>query len=125
MQTVLLNLTLAVALLAAGSLRADDMDRLNGKWSVKKVNDEGQNYTQTIEVNKGKFVFQILGTNDRVVIYSEGDLKLEKSGPFDSARFFHIRAGQSASNLDDLDDEYFSVYMLDGDTWTLASNLDK
>src|SRR5512140_1003849 len=102
MERLLLNVTIAVTLFAAARLRADDMDLLTGKWSVKKVNDEGQNYTQTIEINKDRYVFQILGANDRVVLYSEGDLKLEKVGPFKSARFSHIRAGDSASNLDDV-----------------------
>jgi hypothetical protein len=104
---------------------ADDSEALSGKWSVKKVNDQGQNITQTIEVKKDKFVFQILTGDDNVVLYAEGDLKLEKLGPFSSARFYHIRGGSSASNLDDVDDIYVSIYSLDGDTWTMASNFDK
>lgn len=125
MQPLLLNVTIAATLFTAASLRGDDMDLLTGKWSVKKINDDGQNYTQTIEVKKDKYVFQILGPNDRVVLYSEGDLKLEEVGPFKSARFSHIRAGDSASNLDDVDDQYVCIYLLDGDTWTVATNLDK
>jgi hypothetical protein len=104
---------------------ADDSEALSGKWSVKKVNDQGQNITQTIEVKKDKFVFQILTADGSVVLYAEGDLKLEKLGPFSSARFYHIRGGSSASNLDDVDDVYSSVYSLDGDTWTMATNFDK
>ena len=68
MQPLLLNVTIAATLFTAATLRGDDMDLLTGKWSIKKVNDEGQNYTQTIEVKKDKFVFQILGANDRVVL---------------------------------------------------------
>jgi hypothetical protein len=104
---------------------ADDLETLSGKWSVKKVNDQGQNITQTLEIKKDKFVFQILTTDDNVVLYAEGDLKLEKFGPFNSARFFHIRGGGSASNMNDVEDVYVSVYALDGDTWTMATNFDK
>jgi hypothetical protein len=50
---------------------------------------------------------------------------LEKLGPFNSIRFFHIRAGGSASSLEDVDDEYVSVYVLDDDRWMMASNFDK
>ena len=110
MQRLLLNLTIAATLFTTVRLRADDMDLLTGKWSVKKVNDEGQNITQTMEVKKDKFVFQILRANDRVVLYAEGDLKLEKVGSFNSARFLHMRAGDSASNLDDVDEQYVCIY---------------
>src|SRR5262249_37068745 len=60
-----------------------------------------------------------------VRVHAEGDLKLEKLGPFDSARFVHIRGGRSASDLNDVDDEYTCIYTLDTDTWHLASNFDK
>jgi hypothetical protein len=122
MQRLLLNLTITATLFTAASLRADDMDLLSGKWSVKKVSDEGQNYTQTIEIKKDNYIFQILGANDRLLLYSEGDLKLEKLGSFNAARFFHVRAGNSASNLDDVDDEYVCVYALDGDTWSFNAS---
>ena len=124
MKPILLSICIAVLFLNRPAL-ADDSEALSGKWMVKKVNDQGQNITQTIEVKKDKFVFQILSADDTVVLYAEGDLKLEKLGPFSSARFFHIRGGSSASNLDDVDDVYVSVYSLDGDTWTMAANLDK
>lgn len=112
-------------LLLAGSAWAGDLESLAGKWSVKKVNDQGQNITQTIEVKKDKFVFEILGSDDSVVLHAEGDFKLEKLGPFSAARFSNIRAGNSGSNLDEVDDVYLSVYTLDGDNWTVASNFDK
>lgn len=105
-------------------VRGDDSAGLAGKWSVKRVNNEGQNVTQTIEVKKDKFVFEILSSDDSVVLHAEGDLKLEKQGPFSVARFVNIRAG-SPSDLQDLDDVYTSIYTLDDDAWTMASGFDK
>jgi hypothetical protein len=125
MNRLLFTLLLAATLFAAGSLQAADSTSLAGKWTVKKVNDQGDKYSQTIEVKKDKFVFEILGADGQVVLHAEGDLKLEKLGPFDSVRFAHIRAGQSASDLNDVDDEYVSVYRLEGDKWTMASGFDK
>ena len=113
------------ALVIASTGFADDLEALSGKWSVKKVNDQGDKVTQTIEVKKDKFVFEILSSDDSVVLHAEGDFKLEKIGPFSAARFSHIRAGGSASNMDDVDDTYVSVYTLDGDNWAMASNFDK
>jgi uncharacterized protein (TIGR03067 family) len=124
MKKLLLPLCFA-ALLVQGPVFADDLEALSGKWSVKKVSDQGQNVTQTIEIKKDKFVFQVLASDDSVVIYAEGDFKLEKLGPFSAARFFHIRGGSSPSNIDDVDDVYVSIYSLDGDAWTMAANFDK
>lgn len=125
MKRILTGAFLAVLLSTPLCLVADDLSSLTGKWSTKKTNDQGQNVTQTIEIKKDKFVFQIIGADDNVVIYAEGDVKLEKLGPFSSAKFYHIRAGQSAGNTSELDDEFVSVYVLDEDTWTLSSNFDK
>ncbi len=120
------KLLCAICLVSLISLpvRADDFAGLAGKWSVKRVNNEGQNVTQTIEVKKDKFVFEILGSDDSVVLHAEGDLKLEKQGPFSVARFVNIRAG-SSGNLQDVDDVYTSIYTLDDDAWTMASGFDK
>ena len=125
MKRILTGLFLAALLVGGGSLSADDLASLSGKWSVKKTNDQGQSFTQTIEIKKDKFVFQIIGADENVVIYAEGDLKLEKLGPFNSAKFYHIRGGPSAGNTQEVDDEYVSVYMLDEDNWSLSSNFDK
>src|SRR5579864_2777577 len=125
MKKLWLSLSVAVLFSTLKLAAADDLDSLSGKWSVKKVNDQGQNITQTIEVKKDKFVFQILTSDGSVVLHAEGDFKLEKLGPFSTARFSHIRAGSSASNLDDVDDVYQSIYVLDGDNWTMATNFDK
>ena len=125
MQNLLLHVTFATGLFVAATLRADDLDLLTGKWSVKKTNDQGQNYTQTIEVKNGKFTFEIIGSDDQVAIHAVGDLKLEKLGPFSSAKFTRIRAGQSDSSMEDVDDEYVTIYVLDGDKLTMATNFDK
>ena len=125
MKNSLFTLSFAATLFAAATLHADDAAQLAGKWSVKKTNDQGDKYTQTIEVKKDKFVFEILGADNQAVLHAEGDLKFEKLGPFSSIRFTHIRAGRSATEMDDVDDEYVSIYRLDGDKWTMASGFDK
>ncbi len=126
MKPSLLCFSCTASLLCAATLVADDAGLLAGKWSVKKVNDEGQKYTQTIEIKPdNKFVFQILGEDNQTAFVAQGDFKLENLGPFKAARFFHIKAGAVGSDLNDLDDEYESVYALGEDTWTLASNFDK
>jgi hypothetical protein len=119
------SLAVAATLFGFVAKGADDLEALAGKWSVKKVNAEGQDFTQTIAIKKDKFIFQLLGAEDRLVMHAEGDLKLDKLGPFNAAHFVNIRAGGSASDLQDVDDQYVSIYRLEGDTWTMASSFDK
>jgi hypothetical protein len=122
----MLNSWLAlILLLFTPALFADDAAILAGKWSVQKTNERGEKFTQTIEIKKDKFTFELLDADNHVVLHAQGDLKLEKVGPFNAARFLHIRGGRSATELDDIDDEYFSIYTLEDNNWTLASNFDK
>jgi len=114
--TLPVSLAIAATLISFVASGADDLDALAGKWSVKKVNAQGQDYTQTIAIKKDKFTFQILGAEDRVALHAEGELKLDKLGPFNAAHFVNIRAGGSASDLQDVDDQYVSIYRLEGDT---------
>ena len=123
--SLFLSLAVGASLFSFVAAAADDADALIGKWSVKKVNDQGQAITQTLTIKKGKGVFQMLGAEDRVVLYAEGDVKLDKIGPFNALHFANVRGGTSADSLQDVDDEYVSVYLLDGDTLTMATSFDK
>jgi len=126
MKPSLLQFTCAAGLICAAALAADDAAALAGKWSAKKVNDEGQKYTQTVELKPdNKFGFQIIGEDDQVAFVAQGEFKLDQLGPFKTARFFHIKGGAPGSDLNDIDDEFQSVYALAGDAWTLAANFDK
>ena len=122
---LLFSFAIATTLFSFTAQGADDLEALAGKWSVKKINNQGQEYTQTILIKKDKLIFQVAEADDRVVEYAEGDLKLEKLGPFNAAHFVNIRAGRSASDLRDVDDEFVSIYRLEGDAWSVVSNFDK
>ena len=103
----------------------DDLEALTGKWSVQKTNEDGQRYTQQIEIKTNKFTFKINDRDGETVLYAEGKVKLDKAGPFKTIAFTDIQAGQSAAQLDPIDDTYTSIYKLDGDTWLLVMNFDK
>lgn len=124
MKRLFLNLILSALVLAPLTIRAGDADQLAGKWITKKSNDQGT-FNQTIEIKKDKFIFQVLGADNQPVLYAEGEVKFEKLGPFNSARFGKIRGGTSASDLQEIDDEHIVVYSFEGDTWLVASNFDR
>jgi hypothetical protein len=114
----------AITTLFALTALADDLAKLEGKWSVKKTNGEGQAFTQVLEIKKDTFKFKII-RGDEVAIYAEGKLKLEKSGPFNVVKFTDIKAGASESDIQAIDDDHVSIYVLGDNTWTVAANFDK
>ena len=120
----LITLAAVTTLLAVTAL-ADDLAKLEGKWSVKKTNDEGQAFTQVLEIKKDTFKFKIMRGTDEIAIYAEGKLKLEKSGPFNVVKFTDIKAGASESDIQAIDDDRVSIYVLGDNTWTVAANFDK
>jgi hypothetical protein len=114
----------AILILFAFTAPADDLAKLEGKWSLKKSNAEGQSVTQSIEITTNTFKFKII-RGDQTTIYAEGQVKLEKSGPFNVVKFTDIKAGSSESDLDEINDDHVSIYVLGDDSWTLAANFDK
>jgi hypothetical protein len=58
-------------------------------------------------------------------LYAEGDIKLSKLGPFSAIKFFNIKGGVSADQLDPVDDDRDVIYMLEGNVWTIAANFDR
>jgi uncharacterized protein (TIGR03067 family) len=102
-----------------------DLEALAGKWSCLKTNEDGQRYTQQIEIKKDKFSFKITDKDGDTMIYAEGDVKLEKAGPFKTMVLSNIKAGQSPTQIDPIDDTFTSIYKLDGDTCLMVMNFDK
>ena len=82
MKRLFLKVIIAAAWLTVATVFAQDAQRLAGKWSVQKTNDQGQSFTQTVEVKGYKFVFEIAGADGQAALHAEGDIKLEKLGPF-------------------------------------------
>jgi hypothetical protein len=121
MKRLLLAIVLMVACL---SVRADDLDALQGKWRVKKTGDRGA-YTQQIEIKKNQWTFKIMDAEDHVIFVAVGELELKKLGSFNTFRFFKMKAGRSDTDLEATDEERNSIYLLDNGQLYLASNFDK
>ena len=114
---------LAAAL--ATPVLADDLATLAGKWSAKKTTDDGQKVTQELEIKKNKFTFKVMADGE-TRLYAEGDVKIDKAGPFSTVVFSNIKAGQSSTDSEAIDDTYTAIYkMVDNDTWLVVMNFDK
>ena len=102
---------------------ADDLESISGKWSLKKTVD-GQSITQAVEIKKDKFKFSIKNSDGKTVLYAEGSIKLETLSPFKSIKFFDMKAGESAGEIQSVDEVRQGIYQVGDGTWTLASNFD-
>ena len=117
-----------VGFASVGATRAlsDDLEALAGKWSAPYTNEDGQSLTQQVEVKKDKFTYKISDADGGTRLYAEGDLKLEKTGPFKTISFTNIKAGESSSDTNPVDDTYTSIYtMTDDGAWLVVMNFDK
>lgn len=114
---VVLTATAVVAL-------ADDLARLEGKWTAKRKGDQGE-VTQVLEITKGKFTFRMKSADGETRLYAEGDVKAEKLGPFTTAKFFNIRGGSSSSDLQAVDDDRVVIYSLEYNKLRVAQGFDK
>ena len=126
MKKIFLFILAALSMCAAFGAKAfaGDLEDLAGKWSVNKTNESGQAYSQVIEFKKDKFTFKIAG-GGKVFLYAQGDVKVDKLGPFMSIKFFNIKAGQTADDLQAVDDDRMIIYRLQDNKLTVANNFDK
>src|SRR3954469_5319959 len=117
-------LLMVVAMAMASAVWGDDLVALQGKWSVKKTGDRGS-FTQQLEFKDKKFIFKIVNSEDAVTFVATGEVELKKQGAFNTARFFGLKAGRTDTELEPIDEERNSVYLLDSGQFYLASNFDK
>ena len=121
---IALTMVFAVAPVASA---ADSrlLDRLQGTWSGKRTSDNGTELTQTIEIAGDKLAYTLANSDREVRLFAKGTIKVEMLGPFHVMKLSDIQAGRSATDSQAVEDERTTVYILDEDTLTLASNFDK
>src|ERR1700756_721106 len=114
--------TLCFFTLLACPAFAGDLEKMAGKWSLTRTNENGQVYTQSLEIKKDKFTFRVTTSDKNTVLYAKGDVKLEKYGNLHSATFCNIEGGSSQDDLNPTDDDRHCVYVLDSNTLTVGVN---
>jgi len=124
---IVINLSiLGLTAMCAMPAFSEDLSTFAGKWTVEKANEDGQKYRQDLEIKKDKFTFKISSLDGETRIYAEGDVKLDKTGPFKTLILSNVKAGQSATDLSPLDYTYTSIYKFgDDDTLMIVMNFDK
>ncbi len=107
------------------SATAGDLESLAGKWVADRKDDQGRALKQILEITASRFKFQLSREGSDRALYAEGEVKAESLGPFKAARFYNIRGGESADDLQPVDDERVVIYMLGYNELTTAVNFDK
>ena len=110
---------------AAVAAESGDLGRMQGKWEVSKTGDDGRKYKQSLEIKKDKVLFKILDNDGNVAFVATADLKLQKSGPFNTFTITNLKAGSSEDTLEAADEERSYVYQMGYETLTIVSNIDK
>ena len=101
------------------------LDELQGKWSVKKTNDEGRTYSQSMEFAQDKMTFELRDEGGDVRLVAKAKVKTQKAGPLKAFTLSDIEGGRSESELQPVDDERSSVYTLRDGKLVVASNFDR
>jgi hypothetical protein len=120
-------LTLCLSL-TVGSVSAADspgLAALQGAWSLKRTNQEGQVVSQTLEFKQDGMTFKLAGSGGDLSFFAKSAVAVQKLGPFQSLKITSIQAGRSEDSTEAVDDERTSIFLVEGDSLTLASNFDK
>jgi hypothetical protein len=99
--------------------------KLQGKWSGKRTTTDGQEAAATIEIKGEKLTFQAFGADKELRFMAKADVKAEMHGPFHVMKITNIEGGRSVGDLEPVNDDRSTIYILKDDTLTLASNFDK
>jgi uncharacterized protein (TIGR03067 family) len=121
-----LTLSLFSLVLFASPAFSEELSAFAGKWTCQKTNEDGQRYIQTLEVKKDKFTFKVGSADGETRLYAEGDVKVDKTGPFKTVIFSNLKAGGSSSDTTPIEDTYVSIYKFaDDDSLMVVMNFDK
>ena len=121
----ILGFCVATVVSGAAAENAPSLDPLQGKWTVSKTNRDGRPYSQVIEIKQDKLRFQMRDADHAIRFVAQGTLQTEKAGPFQVLRLTRIEAGRSPDDLQPVDEDRSSIYMLRDDHLFLATNFDR
>ena len=112
----------ALPLFSADSVLSD---ALQGTWTGKRTGDNGTELRQTLEIVGTKMTYTLASMDGDVRLLAKGTVKAEKLGDFLVMKVTGIQAGGSESDLQSVGDDRSTIYQLNDDTLTLASNFEK
>lgn len=118
------SLALTFLVLSSLSARADDLEKFQGKWSVKKTGDQGP-YTQFLEFTKNKWKFKLVGGDGNTYLVAEGMMEVKEAEGLKILKMTGIKGGASESDLTETGDDRIQLYTFRDGKLHLAGNFEK
>src|SRR6185503_14763435 len=99
--------TLCLSFTVASVFAADSssLDALQGSWSTKRTNQEGQVVSQMLEFKQDRMTFKMTGPGTEMRFFAKGAVAVQKLGPFQTLKITDIKAGRSEDAAEAVDDE--------------------
>lgn len=114
-----------VAMTASAAEISPGLKTLQGKWTAERTNSEGRRTTVVVDIKEDKLTFRSTDANGQVRLVAKGTVKSEKVGAFRALTLTDLKAGDSEEDLEPVDDERSSVYILRDGKLFLATGFDK
>ena len=121
----ILALLLLITGLSVPSLAANDLAALAGKWTLKRKMDDGQTVTQQLIFKADKVSFRMMTEGGSTLIYAEGTAKVTTAGGIKVLSLTNLKAGQSDTDLQPIQEEFSAPFRVSGNVCYLASGLDR
>lgn len=111
--------------LGVAAVQAADSSLPEGKWTMKRVTDDGTTVVQKIVINESKLTFRMMSEGGSTIIYAEGRARVEKAGDIKVLMLDNIKAGPSESEAQLITETFQAPFRLGYNTLYLASGLDR
>lgn len=98
---------------------------LQGKWAGERSNSEGQRSKTSLEIKDDKLTFKSMDADGNLRLFAKGTVKVEKAGDLRILIATDLRAGKTEDNLEPVDDDRASVYIVREGKLYLGSGFDK
>jgi hypothetical protein len=72
---------------------SSSLDALQGAWSSKRTNQEGQVVSQMLEFKQDRMTFKMTGPDNEMRFFAKGAVAVQKLGPFQTLKITGIQAG--------------------------------
>ena len=116
---------MALAFISAASAADTELEKMQGKWEVKKTSAEGDKITQVLEIKKDEMTFKILNASGDTRFVATAKVKTQKAGAFNTMTISSIKAGSDEDSQEAADGERSYVYQIGYQTLTIVSNIDE
>jgi hypothetical protein len=125
LRTITSVITAFAFISAVAAAENSELEKIQGKWEVKKTSDDGEKITQVLEIKKDQMLFKILNASGDTSFVAKATVKPQKAGAFNTFTISNIKVGSSEDSLDAADGERAYVYQLGYQTLTIVSNIDE